>query len=112
MIDLEKLKAVLVDYKRDFVSQQWVNERYIWEAVKCFQDHWDINALNFAEMFTKATEKTYNLLASMNNFPRGMIQGFASTDPEATIMATNAVFFRISWMPKLATLLSAMNLPR
>ncbi|MEH7239099.1 AAA family ATPase [Bacillus sp. JJ1562] len=84
MINLEKLKAVLVDYKRDFVSQQWENERYKWEAVKHFQDHWDINASDFAEMFTKATDKTFNLLASMNNFPRGMIQDFASVDPEAT----------------------------
>ncbi|MGX6443567.1 AAA family ATPase [Neobacillus sp. K501] len=84
MIDLEKIKAVLVDYKRDFVSKQWVNERYKWEAVKHFQDHWDIKAPNFAEMFMKATDKTFNLLASMNNFPRGMIQQFASVDPEAT----------------------------
>lgn len=28
MFDLEKLKAVLVDYKRDFVSKQWEEERY------------------------------------------------------------------------------------
>ncbi|WP_394234139.1 AAA family ATPase [Niallia oryzisoli] len=84
MIDLEKLDAVLVDYKRDFVFQQWDNERYKWEAVKHFQDHWDINAPDFAEMFTKATDKTNNLLASMNNFPRGMIRDFASVDPEAT----------------------------
>ncbi|MEH7483490.1 AAA family ATPase [Neobacillus drentensis] len=84
MIDLEKLKAVLVDYKRDFMYKQWENERYKWEAVKHFQELWDINDPDFAEMFSKATEKTYNLLASMNNFPRGMILGFASVDPEAT----------------------------
>lgn len=83
MIDLEKLKAVLIDYKRNFVSQQWKNERYKWEAVKHFQDHWDVNAPDFAEMFTKATDKTYNLLASMNNFPRSMIQEFAAADAEA-----------------------------
>lgn len=81
---MEKLRAVLVDYKRDFVPQQWENERYKWEAVKHFQDNWDIKAHDFAEMFTKATDKTYNLLASMNNFPRGMIQGFAEADAEAT----------------------------
>ncbi|GLC31122.1 AAA family ATPase [Clostridium omnivorum] len=84
MINTKKLKDVLGTYKKDFVSQQWENERYKWEAVKHFQDHWDINARNFAEMFTKATDKTYNLLASMNNFPRVMIQGFASADPEST----------------------------
>lgn len=83
MIDLEKLKDVIVDYKRDFVSKQWEEERYKWEAVKHFQDYWDINAPKFEEMFTRATDKTYNLLASMNNFPRRMIQGFASADPEA-----------------------------
>lgn len=84
MIDLEKLKAVIAEYKRDFVAKQWEDERYKWEAVKHFQDHWDINTPDFAEMFTKATDKTFNLLASMNNYPRGMIQDFASVDPEAT----------------------------
>lgn len=83
MIDLEKLKDVMVDYKRNFVSKQWEEERYKWEAVKHFQDYWDINASNFEEMFSKATDKTYNLLASMNNFPRRMMQLFASADPEA-----------------------------
>lgn len=84
MIDLEKLKVVLVDYKKDFVSYWWEKERYKWEAVKYFQDHWDINAPNFEEMFIKATDRTYNLLTSMTNFPRLMIQGFARADSEAT----------------------------
>ena len=56
---------------------------YKWEAVKTFQDHWDINAADFLEMFWQATEKTYNLLASRNYFPRRMIKFFAEHDPEA-----------------------------
>lgn len=52
--------------------------------MKHFQDNWDIKAPDFIEMLTKATDKTYNLLVSMNNFPRKMIQGFAKADPEAT----------------------------
>ncbi|NLX91922.1 MAG: EVE domain-containing protein [Firmicutes bacterium] len=83
MIDSEKLKAVLVEYKKNFVSQQWDDEKYKWEAVKHFQEHWDINASDFLNMFMQATNKTYNLLASMNNFPRGMIKAFAEADAEA-----------------------------
>ena len=82
MVNHEKLKDSLVKYKAAF-ENRWPDERYKWEAIKWFQDHWDINADNFYEMFTVATEKTYNLLASMNNFPRGMLQVFAEQDKEA-----------------------------
>ena len=30
----------------------------------------------------KATDKTFNLLASMNNYPRAMIRAFAEEEPE------------------------------
>ena len=82
MFDKFRLKDVLVKYKQDFVSTQWGNEKYKWEAVKCFQDNWDVNAADFADMLTRSLSKTYNLLASMNNFPARMIMGFAKTVPE------------------------------
>lgn len=82
MIDKLKLQDALSCYKKDFVQKQWPNEKYKWEAVKHFRDNWDINADDFAEMLTRSLEKTYNLLASMNNFPAGMIEGFAKTAPE------------------------------
>lgn len=82
MFDKFRLKDVLVKYKQDFVSTQWGNEKYKWEAVKCFQDNWDVNATDFADMLTHSLAKTYNLLASMNNFPARMITGFAKTAPE------------------------------
>ena len=50
MINSEKLKAVLINYKKDFVSQ-WGDEKYKWEAVKHFQEHWDLNAPDFSNMF-------------------------------------------------------------
>ena len=40
VIDLEKMKDVLLNYKRDFVEKQWPEERYKWEAVKHFQENW------------------------------------------------------------------------
>ncbi len=82
MFDETKLKDVLHCYKRDFKKWQWRNEKYKWEAVKCFQDNWDINAADFADMLSRSLAKTCNLLASMNNFPRKMIEGFAKTAPE------------------------------
>ena len=82
MFDVFRLKEVLVTYKENFVSKQWPDEKYKWEAVKCFQDNWDVNAPDFADMLTRSLAKTYNLLASMNNFPAKMIQGFAKVAPE------------------------------
>lgn len=82
MFDKSKLADVLVAYKQNFVSTQWGNEKYKWEAVKCFQDNWDLIAADFADMLTRSLAKTYNLLAYMNNFPARMITVFAKTAPE------------------------------
>lgn len=82
MFDKGRFQEVLAQYKQNFVSMQWGNEKYKWEAVKCFQDNWDVNATGFADMLQKSLSKTYNLLASMNNFPARMIIGFAKTAPE------------------------------
>ena len=82
MINQQKLNDILIAYKSDFTEKQWKNEKYKWEAVKHFQDHWDVNAPDFPTMLHEALDKTSNLLASMSNFPRGMIEGFAKTAPE------------------------------
>ena len=82
MFDKSRLNEVLTQYKQNFVSTQWGNEKYKWEAVKWFQDNWDISASDFAEMLSRSLEKTYNLLASANNFPKGMIVGLAKAAPE------------------------------
>ena len=82
MFDIFRLKDVLVQYKKDFIATQWGNEKYKWEAAKCFQDNWDVNASDFADMLSRSLAKTFNLLASMNNFPARMITGFAKTAPE------------------------------
>lgn len=82
MFNQTRLKEILVSYKRDFIKKQWPDERYKWEAVKWFQDHWDINAKDFAEMLTLSLSRTANLLASGNNFPALMIERFAKMAPE------------------------------
>lgn len=82
MFDKALLKKVLTQYKEVFVSTQWPDEKFKWEAIKHFQDNWDIKAPNFADMLTNSLAKTYGLLASLNNFPARMIQIFAEAAPE------------------------------
>ena len=82
MFEQFRLTEVLVQYKQNFVSKLWGEEKYKWEAVKWFHDNWDVNAPDFAEMLNRSLDKTYNLLASANNFPKGMIVGFAKSAPE------------------------------
>ncbi len=83
MIDSDKAIQIINEYKNYFPAH-WEDEKYKWQAVKHFQDNWDINAENFGEMFKKATDKTSNLLASGYAYPRGMILEFAKADDEAT----------------------------
>ena len=82
MIDRNRLKEVLIEYKKVFISRQWPNEKYKWEAVKCFQNNWEINAPNFAEMLRNSLSKTENLLTSAKYYPRGMLLDFVKVAPE------------------------------
>lgn len=82
MFNQIRLKNILTQYKANFISKQWPDEKYKWEAVKCFQDNWDVNARDFADMLSRSLDKTNNLLHSHNHFPRGMIQNFAQAAPE------------------------------
>lgn len=81
MIDKIKFNYAVSKYKTAFNDEWWNEEKFKWEAVKCFQENWNIEE-DFIEMFTNATAKTYNLLASNHNYPRGMIIEFAQNEPE------------------------------
>lgn len=80
-IDHEKLNAALEAYKKYFPTNIG-EEIYKWKAVKHFQDHWDIEAEDFGEMFFEATAKTVNLLTSVNRYPRGMVREFTKINQE------------------------------
>jgi 5-methylcytosine-specific restriction protein B len=83
MINTAKLDTFLSAYKAQFVAN-WPNERFKWQAVQHFQTHWNIDAPDFAAMFKEATDKTNNLLVSMNYFPGRMIEKFARADATTT----------------------------
>ena len=92
MIDKKAFSDALANYKKDFVAGWWANENFKWEAVKCFQDNWNADAEDFAEMLKHSLAKTYGLLASMNNFPRQMIEIFAEEAPDKVKMMFVALF--------------------
>ena len=82
MINKSNLNNILKEYKADFISKIWPKEKYKWEAIKCFQDNWDINADNFTEMLIKSLSKTENLLTSKMYYPGKMMQEFSQQSPE------------------------------
>ncbi len=82
MFRAERLKEYLMTYQQSNMTERWPQEQFKWEAVKWFQDNWDVNALDFAEMLKRSLAKTQSLLVSQNNFPRGMIVKLAEAAPE------------------------------
>lgn len=73
---------IIKQYKDDFVNRD-KEERYKWEAIQCFQNNWNIDAENFAEMLERALAKTYNLLTSQSTFAKAMIIYLAAKDRTA-----------------------------
>lgn len=82
-MNYKEIASAIEGYK-EYFPEHFKDEKYKWEAVKHFQDNWDIEAEDFGAMFKKATQKAGNLLASVSSFPRGMILEFAKADNEAT----------------------------
>ena len=67
MFNKMRLKSALVEYKKRFIQTQWPDEKYKWEAVKCFQVNWDVNADDFAAMLTKALSQTDRKSTRLNS---------------------------------------------
>lgn len=77
----ERIEQFLLFYRDSFLKH-WEDEKYKWQAIKVFQENWNINAKDFKEMFEKATSATSNLLTSYNHYPRAMILNFCDIDAE------------------------------
>ena len=82
MFNEDKFNSIIAEYKKQFIQSQWAKEKFKWEAVKCFQDNWDVNAINFTEMLKNSLAKTGNLLASKNNFPADTIISFSERNQD------------------------------
>ncbi|MGN0612450.1 MAG: AAA family ATPase [Porcipelethomonas sp.] len=85
MIDYEKLKPILEEYKENFLSR-WNEEKYKWVAVKHFQEQWKRTDIGFFEKFQNATEKHQNLLSTGQYWqPRSMIGYFCNICSEQKV---------------------------
>ena len=68
-------------------------ERYKWEALRNFQQTWDIDALDFKEMFSASLQAaSTNLWESFNYLPKKMIEIYSGIDPEAVRSAFRSLF--------------------
>lgn len=70
-------------YKKSFL-EHWKEEKYKWQAIRTFQDNWNIDAEDFKAMFKVSTSGVYNLLGSQNYYPQRMIINFSDEEPEKT----------------------------
>ncbi len=74
------ISDVIQLYKQNFEAVK--NERYKWVAISWYKAHWDIEAPDFARMFSVAFSKHGNLLNANRYFPYSMACEFAEQYPE------------------------------
>lgn len=79
---LKKIRFVITHYKANFATVN-AQERYKWEAIHWYKQHWNIDAPDFAKMLATAFSKASNLLASGMYYPYKMITEYANANPEA-----------------------------
>jgi len=79
-VNKNRLHSYLQEYKNNF-SRIHQEEIYKWQAVKQFQDSWDIQASVFHSMLTRSLSKSKNLLSSVKYFPRQMLIENAEKSP-------------------------------
>ena len=75
------IKEVLANYKKE-LNKYWDDEKYKWVAVQHFQDHWNIEAEDFAGMLKESFSQTYNLLQGGMYYANKMICELAQLNPE------------------------------
>lgn len=90
-INTGNLDRIIKAYK-DYFKTHFSIEIYKWKAVNYFQSYWNIEATYFKNMLMQALSKTENLLTSMNNYPRKMLEEFCEID-EAKVREMFRVLF-------------------
>ena len=81
MFDEKSVQKNLEQYKQEF-DRVWREESFKWVAVKCFQDHWDIDAADFVSMLRESLKESNMILRHRNWYPSGVIIDLATQEPE------------------------------
>lgn len=79
--DASALEAIIARYETA-MERTRVDEVYKWEAARCFQQNWDPDASDFADMLTRSLARAGNLLTGAMYYPAGMLKTFAEFFPE------------------------------
>lgn len=80
-LSADPIRRVISQYKESFAA--WFpEEAYKWRAVQCFQEHWNSESSDFAEMLKESLAQARNLLDTNYSFPCKMITFFAEKEPD------------------------------
>ncbi|WP_243426020.1 ATPase [Flavonifractor plautii] len=80
-LSADPIRRVVSQYKESFAA--WFPEEvYMWRAVQCFQEHWEPERADFAEMLKESLAQAGNLLDTSYSFPCKMITFFAEKEPD------------------------------
>lgn len=78
---VNSINRVISQYKESF--EAWFpEEMYKWRAVQCFQEHWNPESEDFAEMLQDSLAQANNLLDTNYAYPSKMIAYFAQQEPD------------------------------
>jgi hypothetical protein len=72
-MNIQKVRQLIKLYKKHFLYIH-KEEIYKWRAVKCFQENWNIEAIDFYEMLERSFAQTKNLLDSGLYYPKRLKQ--------------------------------------
>lgn len=80
-LSADPIRRIISQYKESF--DIWFPEEiYKWRAVQCFQEHWNPDSSDFAEMLKKCLAQAGNLLDTNYSFPCKMIAFFSEKEPD------------------------------
>ncbi len=85
-LSIDRLRAAIAKYKA-FLGNADYDELYKWEALKQFQENWNIEAEDFADMFNRSfnvnlSDDKNNLLAGKHFYPLQTLKDFIVIDAE------------------------------
>ena len=72
----------VIDYYKKNIEYNWQEEKYKWEALKHYKDHWCIDAEDFAGMVAESFRLANNLLAGGMYYAYRLLCELSKQDPE------------------------------
>lgn len=83
-MQLKKIQHYIEQYRQILQRNRSYREEYKWESQKIFQDNWDIDAPDFAQMYNQSLQnsETRRLWKGQNFFPKERMLDFIRFQPE------------------------------